>query len=238
MLKWIGGTITALLAACAALYFAYTYYYPYVEVRYRLTIEAEVGGQRYSGSSVQMAYFRRLPPILGSRGGAAGVRGEAVVVDLGPHGRLFGLLRARDKRGKPGGFGPATVLMKVMLPDMWARGPILEVYRRLKSLSGEATVPVDLMPYLVRFKNLNDPNSVEAVDPENLAATYGAGARLIGAAMEITHEPLTKSIDAVLPWLNEYNNKMFDGQRTNNISSPHLANDLSSGAFKSTGIKQ
>jgi hypothetical protein len=54
---------------------------------------------------------------------------------------------------------------------------------------------------LVRFRDLHDPASVERVDPSDLAASFGAGVKLERMSIEITDAPVTKGIEAVLPWL-------------------------------------
>jgi len=54
---------------------------------------------------------------------------------------------------------------------------------------------------LVRFANLNDPTSAVLVDPRDLAASFGPGVRFKGATVEITDDPITKGIEARLPWL-------------------------------------
>ncbi len=54
---------------------------------------------------------------------------------------------------------------------------------------------------LVRFTNINDRNSIEEVDPRDLAAAYGPGVRLVGVTFELTHDPVTP-IPSVWPsWL-------------------------------------
>lgn len=44
---------------------------------------------------------------------------------------------------------------------------------------------------MVRFTNINDPNSGEEVDPRNLATTMGPGVHLASVTFELTHDPVT-----------------------------------------------
>jgi hypothetical protein len=53
----------------------------------------------------------------------------------------------------------------------------------------------------VRFRDINDPNTVERVDPNNLAASFGPGVRLTRATIEITDAPVTTGIEKELEWL-------------------------------------
>ncbi len=52
---------------------------------------------------------------------------------------------------------------------------------------------------LVRFRNIRDPSSVETVDPDNLAKSFGAGVRLKRITVQITDDPVTSGIDKRLP---------------------------------------
>jgi hypothetical protein len=101
------------------------------------------------------------------------------------------------------------------------------------------------LPLLVRFRDIDDPKSVEEVDPLDIGKSFGAGAELVRATIEIvpvgiwplnsfgiTGEPITTGIEKRLSWLPQYYNRKFDGQRYETDSSAlRLANSLSSGAF-------
>jgi hypothetical protein len=51
----------------------------------------------------------------------------------------------------------------------------------------------------VRFKDEKDPKTVEAVDPANLAASFGDGVRLKRVTIETTTDPVTTGIERRLP---------------------------------------
>lgn len=58
------------------------------------------------------------------------------------------------------------------------------------------------IPALVRFRDERDPNTVEFVDPANLAASFGPGVNLRSVTVQITKEPISPpQIKARLPWL-------------------------------------
>jgi hypothetical protein len=83
---------------------------------------------------------------------------------------------------------------------IWAKdeyAPYLDEVTRLKP-TGE--LALQDLPVLLRFRDPADPTSVELVDPSSLAASFGPGVRLKRAFIEITDDPITKGIEARLPW--------------------------------------
>ena len=54
-------------------------------------------------------------------------------------------------------------------------------------------VPEEI-PMLVRFRDIDDPKSVEEVDPEDLAKSFGPGVKLARVTIEMTRDPVTKGI--------------------------------------------
>ena len=66
-------------------------------------------------------------------------------------------------------------------------------------------LPFKYLPMLVRFRDPNDPTSVERVDPLDLASSFGPGVTLKSAFVEITDDPLTRGIEARFPWVTRNN---------------------------------
>ncbi|WP_453945094.1 hypothetical protein [Bradyrhizobium sp. USDA 372] len=169
-----------------------------------------------------------MRPIFGSMGGAGNdVSGEAVVVDLGPHGTLFALLH-----GPKAGFGdlgdPAGMLFRAF--DDLTKGEIdpLPKVRLLRELRPRRVLHLDYIPMLVRFRDLDDPKSVEQIDPGNLAATFGSGVSLRDVVIEVTQDPLTAGIEAKLPWLKTMKTHL-DGNQYHSRNT--LANELTARDF-------
>jgi hypothetical protein len=92
---------------------------------------------------------------------------------------------------------------------------------------------------LVTFGNISDPTSVQQVDPDDLAATFGAGYALRAVTLEITGEPVTIGVvEGVLGWLHDVWPNQLDGQRYETIkASNRFANSISTGNF-STEVGQ
>ena len=63
---------------------------------------------------------------------------------------------------------------------------------------------------LVTFGDLNDPTSVERVDPDDLAATFGEGVSLKRITVQITDDPVTTGIEKRLVWLSKYPEPSLD----------------------------
>ena len=171
-------------------------------LRYRLTLEAMVEGRPVTGSGVIQVDYSKRPPLLPQVERVMySVHGEAVVLDLGDRGVLFALLK--DGSLRTGRDSPRRGEPRMIVPVAWwdrgIRGP--DDVDRLGQLQGRRELGFDALPMLVRFENLNDPASVKLVEPVDLAASFGPGVTLSRVTVEITRDPVTKQIEARLPWL-------------------------------------
>lgn len=178
--------------------------------RYRLTLEVETPQGLRSGSSVIEVRMTEtgddalIPPE--GKGVQSRVRGEAAAVDL-PDGRvLFALLRA------PGYLGDAAGLPYAAFDPPRPKGnyEVIRQTQALRDMKGVAVVPRMLPPLghlpersayptLVTFADIDDPTSVQLVDPDDLAATFGEGTALRRITVQITDDPVTTGIEERLP---------------------------------------
>jgi len=137
-----------------------------------------------------------------------GTRGEAAVVDLRSRGILFALLN-NDAVRPASAAGGAIAWVAFQNLDRQARvdangdstkslAYFIDAMNRGKP---KADVSIEALPLLVRFRDPNDPRTVERVDPNHLAQSLGPGATLARATVEITDDPLTTGIEKELPWL-------------------------------------
>ena len=55
----------------------------------------------------------------------------------------------------------------------------------------------------MRFRDIRDLKSVEKVDPDNLAASFGKGVTLKRITVQLTEDPVTTDIGKRLPWLGD-----------------------------------
>ncbi|MDP3703415.1 MAG: hypothetical protein Q8R78_03420 [Candidatus Omnitrophota bacterium] len=231
------GILLALIVGAVVIY---NLAFPSVTVRYRLTLEAQEDGEPKTGSGVIEVTYSKQSRFAGQAPGIETSRGEAVVLDLGPRGTLFALLKAdTDSRSTP----ETIVLRAFNFPGGVLPGPIDEGLRQLQRLSGKRELPLTSLPLLVRFRDLNDPKTVERVDPLDIGKSFGAGAKLVRATLEIvpagvwplswfgiTGEPITTGIDERLVWLKRLKGGYLDGAFAG--GGPALSNILFGGNFK------
>ena len=166
-------------------------------MRYKLIVKVETPqGVRTGHSVIEVVWTRSGPVDKALFGGLAGggfqIKGEAVAVDLpalkGQGSQtLFVLLRSA------GSADWAGWLSNDVPKDKTAR-PV----PRTDNM-GTANYP-----YFVRFANPADPKSVEQVDPDNLAKSYGAGYALKSLTVQMTDEAVTSEIEKRLGWLKEH----------------------------------
>lgn len=168
--------------------------------RYKMTVEVDTPDGVKMGYAVREIIIRTPPPIpmLGEHRTGFGVRGEAVAVDISPGKTLLALLTDADGGYDFGGRHAHflfTELTSGQLGDaieLWPNRPITQRPRL-----------VNPMPMLVRFRNADDPNSLEILSPDALASAFGAGVSLRRVAIQRVEEPLTEGIGKRLAWINE-----------------------------------
>lgn len=188
------GLLVTLLVACKPLHPVYTY-------RFRLTVDVQKDGATHSGSSVIELRTRRQP-ILSMlpevQEWETAVRGEAVFVDLGSGDHVIALLVGRN-HGERGTDGlPSRAILGDKLANMGPAGLLdsLSVMhgRILEKAEGRSyALNENQMPPLIRFSRLEDPRSVERVEPTSVTAR-----------VEITQDEIRGSLRQHLPWLDRF----------------------------------
>jgi len=170
-------------------------YYP--TYRYRLTVEVDTPTGLKTGSSVIEVRSWHQAGFPGPEAGGfrSEVTGEAVAVDVAPGQTLFALLRSEGDvdwasfatagidRGDP----------RVHALPRWAKSEWQDKKTLLYRKSN--------YPILVRFAEINDPKTVELVDPDDLPATFGPGFRLRRITVQLTRNTITYGIEKRLRWL-------------------------------------
>lgn len=174
--------------------------------RFRMTIEIATAQGLETGSSVMEVRASRGMAIGDTSGVSAVLHGQAVVVDL-PDGPVFALLKLPDAGpslasvinaalfGKPIDTPDAVIASTAKLGSTWLGsykaelphrrdiGPIMRADKRDDSN----------WPLFVRFRNLEDPESIEVVDPETV------GVKRI--TLKTTNDSISTGIVSRLPWL-------------------------------------
>ncbi len=191
--------------------------------RFRMTVETETPQGVKRGSSVMEVGAQKGSFSLGDKtGNGVGLAGEAVVVDLAT-GPIFVLLELPDARGPL-----ASMVTVALVPDA-REGDGSNFFKAVKRLGGwfgsaSAELPRESWPMMVRFGNINDPKSVERVEPNQI------GVRRIW--LETTSEPVTTGIKLRLPWLvSQKQESSLDENFTSTIK-PTLAQRLRHSNFR------
>ncbi|MEQ1718350.1 MAG: hypothetical protein ABL907_20605 [Hyphomicrobium sp.] len=170
--------------------------------RYKLTISVETPEGVKTGFSV--VEIKATDVRFPERGTASSARGEAIYVDLGAGRRplvaVMSLYQGKSKglkwyEGKP----DTEALLKLFGEKPEER--LVKQFAQLKRMRGARPLATQDLPDLVTFADVASPKTVTAVDPEDLRASLGYGIRWQSMAIEITEEPVTKSIEKKLPWL-------------------------------------
>ena len=186
------------------------------DYRYRLTVEVDTAEGLKAGSSVIEVEQRLVRP--GSSPANTGVerrvRGEAVAVDL-PGGKTLSALLRSDNN-----VNWASYVMQMLAPHIDSE-TFAQQLDNMLLLKGEIVLartfpPVGHLkersayPMLVTFGAPDDPTSVERVDPDDLAMTFGEGISLGRITVQITDEPVPTGIEKRLEWLSEYPEPRLD----------------------------
>jgi hypothetical protein len=225
-------TLGIIAAISVALYAAYAFAFPSVTVRYRLALTVEADGVEHTGSCVIQVTYGKNVRLMGASGEIyIEVKGEAVAVDIPGRGTLFAVLKAGEHHRS----SPEWIVPKAFgFPGGGIGSPPEPSFDRLRALKGRVELAPGDLPLLVRFRDINDPKTVERVDPNDLAASFGPGAYLKRATIEITRDPVTTDIEKRLSWLGSLRSRgaSLDGDTSVARSSNALANVLGPGSFQ------
>jgi hypothetical protein len=184
----------ALLAGCNP--FGSTYSY-----RYKITVEVDTPDGLKSGYAVHETLVSKSNVDLGdiSQKQNSETRGEAVAVDLPGGQTLFVLMpgevsviNALDRAGTGGWDEKAIRIAQGDTPT----GPHPLPFSAPQNYNKSKEFPL-----FVKFQDINDPKTVELVQPDNLAASFGDGVKLRRVTVEVTDEDVTMGIGKRLEWL-------------------------------------
>lgn len=175
--------------------------FPTVSYRYRLTVGVEADGQVHSGSSVIEVWYRFNPqslwPVFGMYD--RGVRGQAVLIDLGARGTLVAALSGEN-------YDYSTVSADALAgrafqPNAASSNgylPTLDGVRALSQMQGRAALVPGNLPAFFWFFDPTNLATAKLVKPADFASVIGDSTRLVSAQVGITHDPIVIDIDKKL----------------------------------------
>ena len=125
-------------------------------------------------------------------------------MDIAPGRTLFALLRSEND------VDWAARVMLLLAPKTEGE-PFAQQFDNMLMLAGEIALPRtwppaghldehSAYPMLVTFGDLSDPTSIEKVDPDDLAATFGEGVSLKRITLQLTGDAVTSGIEERLTW--------------------------------------
>lgn len=204
--------------------------------RYRMTVTVETPEGVKTGSAVREVRVDRGLKLLPEMGASVELTGEAIVVDLGKRGVLFALI------DEDAAWRIVFDLFPVKdLAPLTSEG--IRYYSSLKN--AKATLDPGRYPLLVRFRDLRDPTTVEALCSGEVMEkckkrylkrqvipideAFGKGVRIKEVVFEMTDDPVTSSgIIDKLPWLEA----LQGGYLSPEEASTYAPVGLHSGYFK------
>jgi len=177
--------------------------------KYRLAVEVETPDGVKSASGVMAVH----PDRSYSRGGHTRTKGDAVLVDLGGGKNLVALLAHIDNQSVD-----LDGMNYVALRAYNAAGRKVS-FNEMSRVTGAVPVNDALIPVLATFTDPGDPGTVRTVPPDGLETRLGKGVHLRSVSVEVVPnglwpldfggplgEPVTRGIEARLPWLNGADN--------------------------------
>jgi hypothetical protein len=239
-------SIWVLLVLILVAYAASNSVYPFGYLRYKMTVVVETPEGIKTGSAVREVAFNSGPKILPDASCCfAGVsKGEAVVVDLGKRGLLFSLVPSEqviyDAFPPPDDTEPLS-----KTGHRYYHLDVAAIHYFLSLKTGKAILSPQQYPDFVRFRDLNDPKTIENVrridmntdeikkeDPRrpiiNFENAFGEGVDIKEVTIEITSDSVTTGIEKYLPWLTH----VYGYITGRHVDGPEWYERLDSGNFQ------
>lgn len=209
---------------------------------FRVIATAEVDGEKVESSTVMQVTYSKVTNSLMGAGGAATLKGEALILDLKGKGTVFILPYVVGTDGSLTEYYKSSLLSLIgikgdigtlddgklnLIKSVQGRFPFNRTFR------GKPSFPV-----FVAFKDETSPRSVHEVDPQSFETSF-PGTRFLGIEIEFTDAPVTNALLQRLPWLkNGWNKIQFERPAPGHhrpASETPLSQKISEGNFVALG---
>jgi hypothetical protein len=189
--------VVVLLLGAGALVAGYWYKYPNYTYRYRLTVNIEVDGKLHSGTSVIEVTWHGGPEFGDVGSYSPTIRGQAPVVDLEARGVVVATLIAEDWgwHNSNAGYGALWLVPRAFGDEKGGD------HAMHPTLRGKRELAFDNLPRFLWLSNPQDPTTAKTLLVDDIPSVFGPTARLAGAFVEITSDPLVIDIRQKLPWI-------------------------------------
>jgi hypothetical protein len=184
---------------------AYQLAYPTYAHRYRLTLEVETPDGVKTASGVIEPQLITQPTILTDRRSHSGLMGDAVFVDLGNGKNVTALLASGPNASN---FG-APLRLAIEAFEIPNCGEAFCQWRAVSHATGRRDLPARLIPTLVTFSDVNDPETARVIEPGEFETVFGPGYRFKRAWIEMTDDPVTRGIKKRLPFLHAHRKELM-----------------------------
>lgn len=224
------GWLIALCAVVAGLLAYISYYSPTYTFRYQLTVDVDTPDGVKSGSSVVEANYERslITDWFFGPGFGSWIIGEGVLVELG-NGLNVVLTLTSFQSTSPRSTTPDALPVRIYQLPWWGHPDAYDEMNVAIARAKEGApkiVPSDMLPLMVTFRDLQDPKTLERVDPQNLEVTFGPGYALKMVTMRATDAPVTNKLEGVMVWLQGLRSRGLDGGTITNRINPLLIADF------------
>lgn len=196
--------LTTILAAVAILAITKWALFPTYTHRYKVTLEVEVDGKLVHDSNVVEVAWRSNGPLTTLFQGKqfeVSIWGQASMLDLGPHGLLFGTLGSGVETTYP---SPSASLLAMRaftgidkrIPDysriIATSGSYGSVTSEILEAVAEQKISVNLIPHnvppLVWLRDGSDFASAIPIPPTELSQSIAPGVHLRSATLQLTKD--------------------------------------------------
>jgi hypothetical protein len=175
------------LFATFAVPLAYKWAYPTYNVRYRLTVNAQIDGQPKSASSVVDMHVKLQPRLLDNPPWVFDLNGEYPAMDIGDGQTLVALMARRDHKGPD---ATSIVFRAFGIPYQADRAS------NLGDLHGELQLAPRDWPDFVVVRDANSPPSINSLDQ-----SAGLKIRIKSVTLAITSDLVTCGLSLRFPWV-------------------------------------
>jgi hypothetical protein len=191
--------------------------------RFRLTVAVDTPDGLKSGTSVIQVKLSASGPDRWNYN-QFGWFGEAPFVDLGGGRHVIALLATQTDAC--GLIWPRSILTWHLnargdeptppAPLRWAA-----IHQHKGPIQLRSDLSANELPTFARFRDPTDHKTFEFVPADQFSATFGKDVRLRSVTLEFTHDPVTRSLRAHLPWVFPVShlNAIVVGKPTGSISS-------------------
>ncbi|PCI57010.1 MAG: hypothetical protein COB36_01710 [Alphaproteobacteria bacterium] len=216
----------------------YSWKEPYT-LRYRLTVNIKTPEGIKSGSTVQGIHYP-LAFIKNTYNPASkGIpNGEAAYIDLGERGVIFAIMPAPSS-ARHRFFG----LIRSVFPTVptvygqYRYKEVLHHYNDLRNVKDE--ISSAHYPMLIRFRDINDPQTIEVVYQvkrgetiDRIEEVFGQGVSIESMFLEMTDDPLEWKLDNKLSWIETMEEKDITHALRKAEPHVHITNSVAYYVFR------